>query len=483
MMEWWEEKNKWFDCFLVLGVNIDATDEEIHNAYRTLMKKVHPDVNPNSNTDTDELARIHLAYNTLKDENKRKKYTEFYKRRREKTRKQEEENLTFEELINEYKRREKQIKVSVNLMIKDLEDKQKKFFSIFDKFCESLKNGELSTNDFEIKKQKLRSVLLAGINSVNETKETITNSLGNIKFEEEIKIIDNLISSYKEKDDILTSSYKAALKKLTTDVDGRKEKFGQMVKKARVAGSYALAGSGFLVSVVFFGLILVSALDSEDTEEYAYNQELEEVTEEEVTEKAVVEETPSVEVSNTRSVINSDDCILFESVPEDIVYDEMTDPFNYAGRDVIRARKDGIQYLMDAETKEVLISNYLSSGPVIFNMDTFDSVLVFLGKDGRDYTVDISDFRTVLDVHDAYSNESEPFYLEGYGEVIEAESHGGKHLIDATTREPLVDLYDSYSELYYDEELGCEVYCFNNEYMNTYVDSKDISKVLRIEYN
>lgn len=253
MMEWWEEKNKWFDCFLVLGVNIDATDEEIHNAYRTLMKKVHPDVNPNSNTDTDELARIHLAYNTLKDENKRKKYTEFYKRRREKTRKQEEENLTFEELINEYKRREKQIKVSVNLMIKDLEDKQKKFFSIFDKFCESLKNGELSTNDFEIKKQKLRSVLLAGINSVNETKETITNSLGNIKFEEEIKIIDNLISSYKEKDDILTSSYKAALKKLTTDVDGRKEKFGQMVKKARVAGSYALAGSGFLVSVVFFG--------------------------------------------------------------------------------------------------------------------------------------------------------------------------------------------------------------------------------------
>ncbi len=44
-MEWWEEKDKWFDCFEVLGVNENASEKEIKRAYRTLAKKYHPEGN------------------------------------------------------------------------------------------------------------------------------------------------------------------------------------------------------------------------------------------------------------------------------------------------------------------------------------------------------------------------------------------------------------------------------------------------------
>lgn len=60
----------------LLGVNINATNEELKKAYRKLAKKYHPDVNAN-NEDTQELfKKINTAYEILSNDITRKKYDE-----------------------------------------------------------------------------------------------------------------------------------------------------------------------------------------------------------------------------------------------------------------------------------------------------------------------------------------------------------------------------------------------------------------------
>lgn len=471
-MYWWEEKGKWFDCFLVLGISENATEDEVKKAYRALMKELHPDVNPNY--DADEISRIELAYNTLTSSKTRDKYKEHY-RRLKKSKDEQKENTeekpkTFDEVLKDYKESEKQLKVMVSIMINDIEEKEKQFSMLYDQFCESIKNGEINSKSFEIRKQKMRSILLAGVNNITEVIQMIVNNLNNINFNEEIDLIKKVQDSYKAKDDILTSNFSQAKKILSS-----KKVVSAKKSKLKLSTKFELA---FIASMFLFGIYFVSPLgrfwdEKEVVEETS--EESEEIQEEVQEEVIVADETKDIDLS--------DGCILFESVPETMEYDSMTDPFEYAGREVIRARKDGIQYLLDASDMHVLIANYLSSGPVIIDRDTFDCVLVFLGIDGRDYTVDISDFRTVLNVREAYSSESEPFYLDGYGYVIETESHGGKHLIDAETRESLVDLYDTYSELHYDDTLESDVYCFTNAYTDTYVQADDLKKVLKVEHN
>jgi molecular chaperone DnaJ len=59
----------------VLGVGKQATDEEIHKAYRQLAKKHHPDMNPGSAKEAAEkFKEVNLAYETLKDPHKRRQY-------------------------------------------------------------------------------------------------------------------------------------------------------------------------------------------------------------------------------------------------------------------------------------------------------------------------------------------------------------------------------------------------------------------------
>lgn len=55
----------------VLGVNKNATPDEIKKAYRTLSKKYHPDRN---NGDDTKFKEINEAYSVLGDENKRRDY-------------------------------------------------------------------------------------------------------------------------------------------------------------------------------------------------------------------------------------------------------------------------------------------------------------------------------------------------------------------------------------------------------------------------
>ena len=66
------------DYYEVLGVNKNATDEEIKKAYRRLAKKYHPDANPDNKEEAEaKFKEVNEAYETLSDSQKRKMYDQF----------------------------------------------------------------------------------------------------------------------------------------------------------------------------------------------------------------------------------------------------------------------------------------------------------------------------------------------------------------------------------------------------------------------
>ena len=64
------------DYYEILGVQRDASQEDIKKAYRTLAKKYHPDIckEPNAN---ERFAEIQVAYDCLSDPDKRANYDRF----------------------------------------------------------------------------------------------------------------------------------------------------------------------------------------------------------------------------------------------------------------------------------------------------------------------------------------------------------------------------------------------------------------------
>jgi curved DNA-binding protein len=65
------------DYYKVLGVDKNASDKDIKNAYRKLARKYHPDLNPNDAEANKKFQQLNEANEVLSDAEKRKKYDKY----------------------------------------------------------------------------------------------------------------------------------------------------------------------------------------------------------------------------------------------------------------------------------------------------------------------------------------------------------------------------------------------------------------------
>lgn len=70
---------EFIDYYKILGVNKNASDEDIKKAYRKLARKHHPDLNPNDKEAHKRFQQINEANEVLSDPEKRKKYDQYGK--------------------------------------------------------------------------------------------------------------------------------------------------------------------------------------------------------------------------------------------------------------------------------------------------------------------------------------------------------------------------------------------------------------------
>ena len=69
----------YIDYYKILGIDKNATKEEIKKAYRKLARKYHPDLNPNDKNAKSNFQQINEANEVLSDPEKRKKYDQYGK--------------------------------------------------------------------------------------------------------------------------------------------------------------------------------------------------------------------------------------------------------------------------------------------------------------------------------------------------------------------------------------------------------------------
>src|SRR5678809_917367 len=67
------------DYYQILGINKNASEDEIKKAYRKLARKHHPDLNPNDKEAHKKFQQVNEANEVLSDPVKRKKYDQYGK--------------------------------------------------------------------------------------------------------------------------------------------------------------------------------------------------------------------------------------------------------------------------------------------------------------------------------------------------------------------------------------------------------------------
>src|SRR5271169_5992718 len=70
---------EFIDYYKLLGIDKNATQDDIKKAYRKLARKLHPDLNPNDKDAHKKFQQINEANEVLSDPEKRKKYDQYGK--------------------------------------------------------------------------------------------------------------------------------------------------------------------------------------------------------------------------------------------------------------------------------------------------------------------------------------------------------------------------------------------------------------------
>ena len=65
------------DCYEILGINKNASEEEIKKAYRQKAKQYHPDANPGDKAAEEKFKEVNEAYSILSDPEKKSNYDRF----------------------------------------------------------------------------------------------------------------------------------------------------------------------------------------------------------------------------------------------------------------------------------------------------------------------------------------------------------------------------------------------------------------------
>src|SRR5678815_3799076 len=70
---------EYVDYYKILGLDKNASTEDIKKAYRKLARKYHPDINPNNKEAHKKFQEVNEANEVLSDPEKRKKYDQYGK--------------------------------------------------------------------------------------------------------------------------------------------------------------------------------------------------------------------------------------------------------------------------------------------------------------------------------------------------------------------------------------------------------------------